>query len=272
MSSKRCVSAPTIASEPPTRSGVVRVCARGVIGEVAHLDDLGHLGRDHGLHTFEHRLAAHRASMTTATHREVRGALPIVTGKGDEPAMGRECRVDLGRHHCLHLGRDLVVRHETLDHGGLGLVGVANEETLPLVVVDDRTLESLEVLGWHDDLQAIDRAHLVAEGGLREEVEREVITKIFARLRDDLETQAELTALHLGIAKFEEFDVCLGRDRDDRVGRNRRRRSEGAGCHAVRIPTPASAAPSRDTLRFVRTGSPLVRRAERVAAATDPHT
>ncbi|MEY3656016.1 MAG: hypothetical protein RL114_374 [Actinomycetota bacterium] len=38
---------------------VVRVCAGGVVGDVAHLENAGHLLDQCGLHAFQHRHLAH---------------------------------------------------------------------------------------------------------------------------------------------------------------------------------------------------------------------
>ena len=60
-------------------SGVERIRAGGVVGQVAHLGDLRNLRGDRRLHTFEHRLTTHRATVASSTHREVGGAFGVVT-------------------------------------------------------------------------------------------------------------------------------------------------------------------------------------------------
>ena len=74
-----------------------------MIGEVAHASDALHLLGDHRLHAFEHRLLAHRATVASAAHREIGGALFVVARIRDEAAVCGEHRVHLRRDDRLDL-------------------------------------------------------------------------------------------------------------------------------------------------------------------------
>ena len=75
-----------------------------MIGEVAHLDDCRNLLRHHGAHTFQHGLLAHRATVATAAHGEVRSSLFVVAGKRYEPAVRGKHWVYFGSNDCFDLG------------------------------------------------------------------------------------------------------------------------------------------------------------------------
>ncbi len=68
-------------------SAVVRVCAGGVVGHVADLENCWYLLDQCGLHAFEHCHLAHRATVATATHREIRNAFTVVTDESNEAAV-----------------------------------------------------------------------------------------------------------------------------------------------------------------------------------------
>ena len=108
-------AAPWCSKPWSSSSVVVRVLADRVVGEVADPLDLGKLLDQHRLHAVEHRHAAHRAAVAAAAHRQVRSALAVVADVGDEAAVGRQRRVDLGLDQRLDLGAERVVGGQPFD-------------------------------------------------------------------------------------------------------------------------------------------------------------
>ncbi len=59
------------------------------------------------------------------------------------------------------------------------------------------------------------RAHFVGERRLRDHLETEVVTELFARLADDFQPQSQAIGIGLGIAQPNQFGESRRRDRDD---------------------------------------------------------
>ena len=149
-----------------------------MVGEVAHALDGVDGVDEHRLHTVEHGLLAHRATVAAAAHREVRGALAVVADVGDESTVGSERRVDLGRHECVDLGGELVVGGESLDRGRHRLVRVTDDETLGAGVVERGAGEQRDVVTGDDHLHTIVRADLIGERCGQVFLERQVVAKL----------------------------------------------------------------------------------------------
>ena len=85
-------------------------------------------------------------------------------------------------------------------------------------MVNDSVLKRINIFCRNDDLESINCSNLVRKSCFGIEIEGQVVAKVFAWLRQDLEAQTQLLALCLGIAQFEQFDVRDWRDRDNGVG------------------------------------------------------
>ena len=89
------------------------------------------------------------------------------------------------------------VEHEALRAGHHRAVRVAQHEAGGVGVVERRALQAVDIAARDDHPEAVVVAHLVGEGCLRHDVERQVVAEVGARVAHDLEAQAE--ALGLGL-------------------------------------------------------------------------
>jgi uncharacterized protein (TIGR03083 family) len=168
--------------------------------------------------------------MAAAAHGEVGGAFAIVPSEGDEPAMRCKRRIHFGGDERLDLGRELVVVGETLGTQWCRLVRIAQHEATGVGVVERGTGDVLHVLARDDDPQSVMVTDLVGERRLGDDIEREVVAKIFARAADDFEPQPETIVFRLFGAKFEQLGVSRSRQLDDRLAQWRGS-CKGTRCH-----------------------------------------